>query len=949
MALLEIGLLGPPQITLAGEPVEVDTRKAIAMLAYLAVTGQPQRRDSLAAFLWPESGQTRARAALRRTLSSLNKTVNSYGLLEISRESIGLLPDADYWLDLTEFQRAIASARDSETPNAGQLGAIVDLYRGDFMAGFGLRDSPAFDDWQYFQAEQLRRDLSWALEQLAWVRRGNGDFAGAIQVAREWLVLDQLQEPAHQLLMQLYAESGDQAAAIRQYRECVRILNDELGVLPLEVTTELYESILDHQVVPPTPVAMREPEKPESELAAPGIPLIGRETERQRLVGAYRAVDDAGRLLLIEGEAGVGKTRLAGDVLARLREAGVMTVRCRSFAGEQHFAYGTLIDGLRDVIEELDEGAVDQLPQAVRSALSRLLPEIGANLPASVPDLDSPGALRHFYDCLLRFLLSLQRDGQPPVLFVDDLQWSDHATREFLRFLVSRLSRILLCLFVTWRDEDVPPVHDLRQLVAVAAREGIVESVHLGPLSSADVSALALSVRPDLGEASGQWLHELSEGNPFFAIEYLAVLPPGATALDVSGVEPPAGIRDLYHSRLARISETGRQMASAAAVIGRSFDVDLLRFVSGRSEDETVGTVEELLGNRLIQEPSVADSPSVVYDFSHEHLRDFVYHETSLARRRLLHRRAAGTLARRQDAPATQIATHYLLAGDDEQAAIFFARAGDEARALYANTEAEHFYRTALETGHPDSAGLYEHLGDVLTLSGQYAEALNCYQQAAAHASPAQLPYLEHKLGLLNQRTGSWERAASHFQAALAAIIESNPDLQARIIADLSLTAFRQGDVEGALGYGSQALEDAQRAGEDRTLAQIHNLLGVLARNQQNPETALTQLITSLEYAQRLEDPGVQAASLNNLALCLADQGQPDQAIDLARQALDLCRTVGDRHREAALENNLADFYHQLGDEQQSMQHLKYAVEIFAEVGDQTDALQPEIWKLIEW
>src|SRR5918995_531532 len=329
LSLTTISLLGTPRIEHDGVPVEVDTRKAIALAAYLAVTGQIQTRDALAGLLWPEYSQSRARAALRRTLSSLGKA-RAEGWLRADRESVGL--DDAIWVDVARFHDLLAECKEHGHPESEvcpdcllPLTEAVALYRNDFMAGFGLRDSVAFDDWQFFQSESLRKELAGTLERLARGRAALGEWEVAIAHARRWLAMDTLHEPAHRLLMALYAWSDQRAAALRQYRECVRVLGQELSVVPLEETTLLYRAIQENDL-PPRPVlaeyrslARREPEASAEPLVeesrevprSPDNPLVGRDPEWEVLLGAYRSVGEGGYVVVVEGEAGIGKTRLA--------------------------------------------------------------------------------------------------------------------------------------------------------------------------------------------------------------------------------------------------------------------------------------------------------------------------------------------------------------------------------------------------------------------------------------------------------------------------------------------------------------------------------------------------------------------------------------------------------------------------------------------------------------
>ncbi len=249
MAQLKLFLFGQPRLERAGAPIEISLHKALGLLAYLAVTKQVYSRDALATMFWPESHQTSARASLRRTLYAVNKTIGE-AILAITPESVSLDPRADLWLDVDAFSAHIRDCVSPATPNGelspeclSRLTQASLLYTDDFLAGFTLPDSPAFDEWQFFQAEEFRRNLAQALVLLVQAHQMRGEFDQAIQHARRWLALDPMHEPAHRQLMQLYAWSDQQAAALRQYQLCVKTLQEELGAAPQPETTELYESI----------------------------------------------------------------------------------------------------------------------------------------------------------------------------------------------------------------------------------------------------------------------------------------------------------------------------------------------------------------------------------------------------------------------------------------------------------------------------------------------------------------------------------------------------------------------------------------------------------------------------------------------------------------------------------------------------------------------------------
>jgi DNA-binding SARP family transcriptional activator len=353
MAHLKLLVLGQPRLERDGAPLELNLRKALALLVYLAVSGQAHSRDALATLLWPESDGREGRARLRRTLHRLNQLVGQE-VLDTSLDAIRVHPHANLWLDSGAFRQHVTAGlaavpRDVFAPQRlAQLDAAVELYAGDFLAGFTLPDSPAFDEWQFFQRESLRQLYGQVLEQLVQAYRGQQDWAQAILYARRWVALDGLHEPAQRMLMWLYAWSGQHAAALRQYQECVRLLDAELGAAPEEETTALYEGIRTRQLAVPAPVvhqssplalekepALQERYAPEEQRAsggqgvalrvgagpgalrddapnaAEGPLFVARQRELKWLDGLLDAAL-AGRhcVAFVVGEAGQGKTAL---------------------------------------------------------------------------------------------------------------------------------------------------------------------------------------------------------------------------------------------------------------------------------------------------------------------------------------------------------------------------------------------------------------------------------------------------------------------------------------------------------------------------------------------------------------------------------------------------------------------------------------------------------------
>ncbi|MCO6453125.1 MAG: AAA family ATPase [Caldilineales bacterium] len=974
MSMLKILLLGAPQIEVDGKSVIADTRKAIALAAYLAATPGAHTREALSTLLYPDYDASRGRAALRRTLSALTKTIGSEHL-HADRLSIYFTNEDTLFVDLRRFvalieqQRAHKHGREESCPHCLEwLSEAAELYRDDFLAGFSLRDSPEFDEWQFFQSENLRHDLAYALDQLSGQLIGHEQYEAAIPHARRWLGLDMLHEPAHRQLMLLYAWTNQWSAAIRQYEECRRILAEELGVEPLPETTALYEEIRKARSTPSASsakqasvAAMLAP--PVIELwrhGAPGvrdIPLVGRQKELGILQQAYEEIGESGRLLAILGEAGIGKTRLMDEFLGYARGLGAVTMGATCYEGETNLAFGPLITALRTAMgDPANQEAIASLPTHVLNECARLLPELAEQTmnAESLPPLSSPGRQTRFFAALRQLALALLSGARPGVFFFDDLQWADDATLEFMAYLVRRLdNEPPICLLFNWRDDSLAVDHPLNAILKDARRAETILSLSLKRLPPEAVASLVTGYVKH--ETDPDWrarFYRETEGIPFFVVEYLKGLEQvdaKTTAWDI-----PASVRDLLHARLTAVNDAARQVLTAAAVIGRSYDFDAVRMVSGRSDEETLVALEELVARGIITESG--DGPTPAYDFCHEKLRSLVYEEAGLARRRLLHLRVAQALSARYrpssapENPPGQIAFHFQRGGDMSSAAHYFVLAGDQARDLYANAEALSHYRAALALGYPQSFHLHETIADLLTLRGDYGEALRTYELASAAAKEADLARLEQKVGILYQRRGDYQLAETHLVAALALLGEQpNPSLQATLLAERSLTAHNVGQPEKARDLADLALELAKEGDDEQALARTHNILGILAFGRGDLANARQHLQQSLALAQASDEPAAQMAALNNLALVQAGDGDVRAALALAEQALALCTTLGDRHREAAVHNQMADLLHILGEEDAAMTHLKQAVKIFADIGEEEDRLQPEIWKLASW
>jgi DNA-binding SARP family transcriptional activator len=521
MSRLNLYFLGPPRIEYDDQLISVDTRKAIALLAYITVTGESQRRDSLVNLLWPDYGRRRGRTNLRRTLYALRKAING-PWLDADRETIGLHSGAPLWIDVKQFRGNLRECQrhghpDSEACQECEilLTSAVELCRGDFLAGFSLRDSLNFDDWQFTEAEILRHERIEALDRLVKCLAAQAKLEAALDVARQWVALDRLDESAHCCLIRLYALNGQRSAALRQYEDCVKILETELGAPPQPSTTELYEAALHGRIASPAQRTERATVRNlrVSTDAAVGQPILPRDAyegvfvAREKEMACLRnhldaALGGRGRVVLVSGGPGRGKTALIQEFARQAQERSPDLIfaggHCNAITG-----YGDPYLPFREILALLT-GDVDALWQAgtisqayarrlwdafplVADALLNLGPDlIGTLVPgvalvrraaayAAGEMSRAAGWLEHLtelvdrgrpespsssprqsalFEQFTRVVLALAQH-RTVMLALDDLQWADAGSIDLLFHLSRRIADSRVLLTVAFRPEEV--------------------------------------------------------------------------------------------------------------------------------------------------------------------------------------------------------------------------------------------------------------------------------------------------------------------------------------------------------------------------------------------------------------------------------------------------------------------------------------------------------------
>jgi DNA-binding SARP family transcriptional activator len=657
-----------------------------ALLGYLALhQGTPQPRQQVAGLFWPDSTDAQARTNLRRELHALRACLpDPDAVLAADQTGVWWRHDGACQIDVTAFAAAADEAdaalgRGDASGFAEAARTAVTRYGGDFLPAL-------YDDWVLAERERLCRRCVDLLDGLVEVL-GPDDLGSAAAFARRRVELQPLEEVGYRILVDLLARNGDRAAALRAYHRCIAVLERDLDVPPSPETVEVYERWFggeprtdpDHA---PAPARQRSP-------------FVGREDELQALRTAWVDVTAAGpgsaRLVVISGEAGIGKSRLADQLLDTVRHAGGVVASARCFAGERP-------PPLAPVAEWLRTGAfrhmVERLEPAWRVEVARLVPELGPDpaVDGAEPVRSGDTWYRHrFFEGLVRAVLAV---GQPTALLLDDLQWCDPDTLTWLELCLYRTGDVPLLVVTTVRSEEAADNPDLAALLGRLRASGAVVDVELGPLREAETAELAtLLLGPDSDTSSVSRLQALAGGFPLFVVEAARSRSQGRDdELDARG---SPRVQAVLAGRFTQLSAEAQDLAGLAAAIGRDFSLDLLTAASDIEADGVVDALDELWRRRLIREQS-----ATTYDFSHDLLRAAAYDKLSPPQRRRLHRRVAQALASVHadgiDAVAGQIADQYDRGGLGARAVPYYEQALEEAARVFAYRQAVQLAERAL-------------------------------------------------------------------------------------------------------------------------------------------------------------------------------------------------------------------------------------------------------------
>jgi DNA-binding SARP family transcriptional activator/predicted ATPase len=910
---MRIELFNNLLITCAQQPVlSVNTNRLQSLLAWLVLNSESaQSREQLAFLLWPESIESQARTNLRQLLHHLRRALPAECCyLEADNHSVQWRRDPACTVDVVEFETALARAADAAKRGnvEGERAALEEaarLYQDDLLRSL-------YDDWLLPKREHYRRQLAHTLLRLALLLEERRDYPAAIRHAERLIALDPLAEAHHQLLIRLHAGHRDRASALRAYHQCKQVLRRELGVDPDAATCELFDQVLRSE-----PLAAARAELPPAAAESPA-PMVGRRKEWEQLLECWRRVVRGDRhLALIEGEPGIGKTRLAEELYEWCSHQEGTVARARCFSASGRLAYAPIAGWLRS---EPLTAACAQLAQGQLAELARVMPEILAQHPG----IQRPHPLaeswerRHFYHALNA---AFNKVRGPLLLLIDDLQWCDSDSFEWLHslFRSDPASRILVV--GTVRPEETGRTHPLAGLLSELRQSGQAVELPLSPLNVEETAALAAQVaeRP-LDAADLGALYRTTKGNPLFVVESIraGLRNPGAKGADLSAAPPR--ITAVITARLAQLSPAAYELAGLAGAIGETFTLDLLAKSTDWDDDSLSAALDELWQRRII-EGQGEEHGMAQYDFTHDRLREVAYAVLSPVRRRFLHRRIARALQELHEADpesiSGQLAAHCEAAGMAEPAMHHYLAAAAEARHRYADAEAAGLLRRALalcrnfpETTRRDrqELELLVTLGPVLvtTLGYSLPEVGEVYERALLLSR--RLGEKEHVFPVLS---GAWVFHAVRGQLEVSRELaqqcldlanhEGVPTLSVTGHFLLGSCNFHLGRMERSKTHLDQALAAFSGSSHPALAMFAGPDVGVFCRSYQshvlwhlgNAQEASRKSGEALASARQVSHPFSLAIALAYAAMLHVFHHEFDGALSRAEEAVAVCRKHG--------------------------------------------------------
>jgi predicted ATPase/DNA-binding SARP family transcriptional activator len=945
---LEIRLLGQANALSAGVPLKFAKRTTtLAMLCLLVLRrGQPVTRAFLAYTLFPDCEEEQALTELRRYLYLAGKTLpsprNGEPWLVVDAETIRWNEASAAFIDVVEFERLAA--------DESSYAAAVDLYGGDL-----LEDS--YDDWIVAERERLRTLYLARLGDLVERHRGARDYSTALGYANRILAADCWREDVVRQVMSIRYASGDASGALAEFDRFAKRLREEMGVAPMPDTLAVRDVIFCGGPLVGSVDRVSQEER-EFSRRAHTLPFIGRERERERLIARFdRAARGFGNSVFIAGEAGVGKSRLVGE-LARAVEMQGGRVYSGGTSSPESAPYQSIAEALRSALPILALNPANALSLRV---LSRVFPELPLE-DGAVPALGTLAPERETARLFGAFANAVLALASPrPVLIVfEDLHWASASTIDALATICRRIDRARVLIAVTYRDEEVGSAHALRRLVNALGSERRIAEVAFERFDRDDVRRLVAATPGLAAEDAGlaDRLHAFSEGNALFLNQAIADVLERDAALDAAPERPVRGIGNLIASRIARLSDAARAVAEIAAACGEGCNVDVVRDVAGLKAAETLDAFDELLDRGLVREASARDRFD--YVFTHNLIARSIYQRMEPRSRVRRHARLAHVIERQAELAARdvrELGRHYEGAERPGTASRWYLRAAREAAALYANDDTIRLTSRAIELA-DDAAIRMEALllreeanarlgnrdaraSDLVVLESLAQDAdLRCrvarrvvvlrhggddreleraavvrfHAEAAASGSEVWMALAALSEAKLCLALGRYNEAKTHVLASLPQLEAQAPSeridaLMTLIEADVSLGNF----AEAERGI-ADARTIADASGDRGAISEVIARGVTLAMSAQLFEQALAGAKDALEHFRILGDRVGEARALSNIAAASVRLSHWQDAREANIAAAAISESIGDRHGAARAQMNLGSLLTRCGD-----------------------------------
>ena len=869
--MIEFRLLGPLEVLVDGEPAPLGPPQQRALLALLLLNAnEVVSRDRLVDDLWGEQPPATATKLVQVYVSRLRKALEpdrargDAGRTLVTRPPGYLMAVEDDQLDLRRFERLRDMAR--EALSAGNPAGAAEKLR----EALGQWRGPPLGDLAYeaFSQEIARLDelRLGALEERLDADLELGRHANLVAELETLVNEHPLRERLRGQLMRALYRSGRQAEALEAYQIARVTLTEELGIEPGRELQELQQAILRQD--PALDVTAAVDGQPEP---SRGV-FVGREREMTELAGALdEALAGRGRTVLLAGEPGIGKSRLADEVMGRGRQQGARVIVGRCWEAGGAPAYWPWVQSLRAYVQEADPDVLRAQLGAGAADLAQLVPELREMFPdlPEPPAIGSEGARFRLFEAVSSLLRRAAKD-RPIVLGLDDLHAADEPSLLLLRFVAREIGGSRLLVVCAFRDVDPTMRDPLASALAEFVREPHTTQVALGGLSRDDVAeyierSSGSQPAPRLVEV----VHSETEGNPLFVAEAIRLLDAEGQIDDPDAdLRIPPGVRAVIDQRVGRLSDRCRRLLVAAAVIGREFELDALTRLSRLSREQLLDALDEAMAERILGD--VPGSPGRVR-FAHALIRDTLYDELTAARRMQLHQDAAEALkavyADDLGPHLAELALHYRAAapvGAAEKAVEYARRAGDLAASQLAYEEAARLYEMALALVDEPAArcDLLLALGDAQARAGNMPDSKQTFWEAAELAERIGRPEWLGRAALgyggriIWERQRDDERLVPLLESGAAALGGEDSPLRVRLLARLAGGPLRSTRVPAKrrLELSRQALEIARRLGDPATLAYALDAYIPANESPANTEETLDMSTELLDVAMEAGD-----------------------------------------------------------------------------------------------